>query len=72
MLDAPQLSEEHLLLLPGLLQTKYTTRSSSNIEILKNLNIQQFTDKYAYVIYQIGLGDFVLILGSDIFEHGGC
>ena len=39
---------------------------------LKNLTIQQFTDKHAYFVVQNGLNEYVVFQRSDMFMRGGC
>lgn len=39
---------------------------------LKNLTIQQLTDKHAYILVENAFGDYVVMLRNDIFIRGGC
>lgn len=39
---------------------------------LKNLTIQQMTDKHGYFLAENGFGEFVVFQRSDLFMRGGC
>lgn len=39
---------------------------------LRNLSLQQFMDKHAYVLYKNTLGQYVVLQRGDMFLRGGC
>lgn len=50
----------------------YASGENLDDQSLKNLTIDQFTQKHGYFLAQNGLGEYVLFLRSDLIIRGGC
>lgn len=50
----------------------YGNGEGLNDNSLKDLTVQQITDKHAYFLAQNGLGEYVLFQRDDMFIRGGC
>ena len=46
--------------------------STNDVAALKNLTVEQFTNKHAYFIIENSLGDYVVMLSDTFFPQGGC
>ncbi len=66
-----QLPNTHPLVVE-LFEKDYMTGESTNDDSLKNLTVQQLTDKHGYFLAKNGLGEYVVFLRDDLFIRGGC
>jgi hypothetical protein len=50
----------------------YSNGENLDDQSLKNLNIDQFTQKHGYFLAENGFGEYMLFLRSDMIFRGGC
>lgn len=55
-----------------LYQKDYANGEGVDDAALKNLSLQQFTNKHAYFVAEDAWGDWIIYLRADLFVRGGC